>query len=359
LNRITDPPIVDEQKGTSGTMKSATFLFIVTIVLTLMISGAARASSSQTENITFQIAQFEISSDLRVPEGEGPHPAIIVVHGDGGGTRNYYRTMKSRFATAGYAVLIWDKPGFGSSTGKFTGGELMSERATILLEAIATLRKRPDIDPARIGVWGVSQAGWVIPLALQRDADIAFMILVGAGGESGVQQTAYYIGQQIQCTGFTADQAAEADSLAAGVMAAETYDEYVANGRDLLDSYPLVKEIDFMAGVLPEDRWIPRPPDSESFFDPMTVIEKTAIPTLVFYGELDKNVDPVQGAAAYQAAFEKTGNKHSRVIVLPGVDHDMVPCKTGCEEERNNRSNWKPDSRYLGGMSLWLGAIAD
>ena len=340
-------------------MRTISFVVAMTCVLGLLIADTAQAPSSDTETVTFQAAQFEISGDLRVPEGEGQHPAIIVVHGDGGGTRKYYRTMRSRFATAGYAVLIWDKPGFGASTGKFTDGEVMSERATILLEAMATLKKRSDIDPDRIGVWGVSQAGWVIPLALQRDADIAFMILVGVGGENGVQQTAYYIGQQIQCTGFTADQAAEADSLAVGVMAAETYDEYAANGRHLLDSYPLVKEIDFMAGILPEDRWRPRPPGSESFFDPMTVVEKTPIPTLVFYGELDKNVDPVQGAAAYRAAFEKTDNKHSQVIVLPGVDHDMVPCKTGCEEERNKRSNWRPDSRYLGGMSLWLGAIAE
>jgi pimeloyl-ACP methyl ester carboxylesterase len=330
---------------------------VVAFIVVLLHAGFVVASSSQSQTISFKAAQFEIVGDLQIPDGEGPHPAVIVVHGDGRGTRGYYRTMRERFVAAGYAAFIWDKPGFGGSKGQFGGGKELSERAGILLEAISTLLQHSSIDPERIGVWGVSQASYVIPLALQKGADINFMILVGAAGETSVQQTAYFIGQQIQCEGSTADQAAEADSLAAAVMSAQTYDEYVANGRQLLDRYPLVKEIDFMAGILPEDRWTPKEPDGESFFDPMDTIAETTIPALAFFGELDKNVDPIQGAAAYRAAFEKAGNAHSQVVVFPKVDHDMVPSETGCMRERNNRRSWRVDPGYPDAMIQWLDEI--
>ncbi|MBN2354665.1 YhcH/YjgK/YiaL family protein [candidate division KSB1 bacterium] len=310
--------------------------------------------SSSTETIAFKTLQFEIVGHLHMPGGPEPHPAIIIVHGDGRGTRGYYRAMREKFNTAGYATFIWDKPGFGESKGPFSDDSTLTERAAILLHAIRTLKTHPRLNPDRIGVWGVSQAGYVIPLALQQGADIAFMILVGAPGEDGVQQTAYFVSRQILCEGASEIQAMEADSLAAGVLRAQTYEEYVAYGRTLLDRYPLVKVIDFMAGILPRERWSPRKRDGESFFNPMPIIARTPIPALVFYGELDKNVDPIQGAAAYRTALAKAGNEHSQVVLLPEVDHDMVPCKTGCMRERNNRSSWRVHPEYLDGMIKWL-----
>jgi hypothetical protein len=33
---------------------------------------------------------------------------------------------------------------------------------------VAFLRTRPEIDPKRIGLAGVSQAGWIMPIAAQK-----------------------------------------------------------------------------------------------------------------------------------------------------------------------------------------------
>jgi dienelactone hydrolase len=331
--------------------------FLALLYAVAFTAAIAACSSPESETITFKSAQFEITCDLQLPEGKGPHPAIIVVHGSGKGTRRYYRMMRERFISTGYATLIWDKPGFGESKGKYTEGKVLSERAGILLKAMATLKDHSAIDPDRIGVWGVSQAGYLIPIALREGADIAFAIFVGAAGENGIQQTAYFVGQQMICEGATEEHGAEADSLAAGVMAAKTYDEYVACGRPLLEHYPLVKAIDFMAGILPEERWSPRDPTGDSYFNPMEIIEQTSIPILAFFGELDKNVDPKQGAEAYRDAFAKGGSKRSKVIIFPGVDHDMVPSETGCMRERYSRSSWKPDEGYLDAMVEWLSEL--
>ena len=337
------------------------FLLIAAVVSGMLLASTirSRSESKETESLLFETQGFHINCDLDLPEGKGPHPAIIVVHGDGRGTRSYYRTARAKFLDAGYAVLIWDKPGFGDSTGEFGADRTLSERSSLLLKALAILRSHPEIDAERIGVWGVSQAGYVVALAIQGGAEIAFMILVGVPGENGVQQTAYFVAQQARCEGYSVAQSAEVDSLAAAVMTARNYCEYANFGRLLLDQYPIVKHIDFMAGVLPEDRWSPRDPNSEAFFDPMPIIETAAIPALVFFGELDKNVDPVQGAAVYRTALARAGHPFSRVELLPGVDHDMVPSETGCMKERNSRRSWRVSSKYLDAMYRWLTKLRD
>lgn len=48
--------------------------------------------------------------------------------------------LKEHFLRAGYATLIWDKPGYGKSTGKFSREHLRQERAHILIDAIKGMK---------------------------------------------------------------------------------------------------------------------------------------------------------------------------------------------------------------------------
>ena len=71
----------------------------------------------------------------------------------------------------------------------------------------------------------------------------------------------------------------------------------------------------------------------------------------------DTQVDPFQGAQAYQEALQKAGNQNYRVELIPGVDHNIVRCKTGCMIERDSRSraDWlKYAPEYLDLMEEWL-----
>jgi len=56
----------------------------------------------------------------------------------------------------------------------------------------------------------------------------------------------------------------------------------------------------------------------------MDIIEHTTIPALAFFGELDKNIDPAQGAEAYEAALHTAGNPDYQVVSIPGVAHVFV-----------------------------------
>ncbi len=50
----------------------------------------------------------------------------------------------------------------------------------MLIHASNILKSRDAINPDVIGLWGISQAGWVMPLAIAESDNFAFMISVSA-----------------------------------------------------------------------------------------------------------------------------------------------------------------------------------
>jgi dienelactone hydrolase len=93
-------------------------------------------------------------------------------------------------------VLRYDKRGVGESTGVYTNvGRDDSERVMPLLAAdmaagVRFLQTLPEIDRQRIGLFGNSQAGWIIPQAAAA-IDVRFFIIF-AGPTVSVGQEMYY-----------------------------------------------------------------------------------------------------------------------------------------------------------------------
>jgi pimeloyl-ACP methyl ester carboxylesterase len=304
------------------------------------------------DEIRFRSGRFRLVGEVRSPvEGE-IHPAIVMVHGSGGASRHGavdFRPLIETFLRNGYAVFSWDKPGTGESTGEFDGGHVLTQRAEILADGIRALAEHPAIDASHIGLWGLSQAGWVMPLALELTDDVAFMIVVGGGAENSIEQMAYQVGQQVLCGGGTKEQAALVERLWPQIAVAPSYDEYLAAVNTLLD----IPAVQARTGLdaMEEDAWSPWPSDIDAFIDPMDIISHTTIPMLVLFGELDKNIDPVQGAQAYEAALRSALNQNYRIEVIQGAGHVLTPARTGCIGEATG-SAYVPE--YLEIVDAWL-----
>jgi pimeloyl-ACP methyl ester carboxylesterase len=296
-------------------------------------SGATTTPQPGVEEIRFSSDGFALVGDLVFPDREPPHPTVVVVHGSGAQTRSStpgYHTVLSTFGEAGYAVLSWDKPGSGDSTGTFDPEHTLTERADILLAGIEMLRGRDDIDPERIGLWGISQAGWVMPLALDQTDDIAFMISVSGGGEDSIEQLAYQLGQNVVCAGGTSADAELIETYAPQAAKGTTYELYVK----AVEALRTVDELHrFMSlEINDEDDWRPWPPEIDAYLDPMDIMEHTSIPVLAIFGEFDRYIDPVQGAEAYERALNAAGNQHHRVELVPGVGHTMQTQSDACRD---------------------------
>jgi pimeloyl-ACP methyl ester carboxylesterase len=310
-------------------------------------------SGPSTEEIRFSSGAFEVVGDLILPEGEGPFPAVILVSGSGPQTRTRASSyLVQVFGDEGFAAFSWDKPGNGDSTGTFEEGQTLRQRAAILADGIQTLVEHPAVDPGRIGLWGLSQAGWVMPLAMELTDDIAFMISVSGGGEDGIEQMAFQISERLVCDGVSRDQAELAEQWGPQAAKGTTYEEYV-EAMEILLAIPGMDQF-IGTEMSSEEDWQPWPAEIDAYFDPMTVIEHTTIPVLAIFGELDKNIDPIQGAEAYERALAAAGNPDYHVELIPGIGHTMQDQTTGCIGEPGGLTS----ERYRELIEEWAAKLA-
>jgi uncharacterized protein len=109
------------------------------------------------EQVTITGGSHPLKGVLALPAtGRKPFGLVVFVHGDGpmDATREtFYRPAWEAIAKAGYASLSWNKPGVQGAPGNWLR-QSMQDRAQETLDAIAWAKTRPDIDPARIGLWG-------------------------------------------------------------------------------------------------------------------------------------------------------------------------------------------------------------
>ena len=201
--------VVQKLRGFQSLFLRSMLLFASSFFLTLCNDGSDEGldptigaavqkqfgdASALVKEVNFRSGNFSIVGDLRAPTTGDEHPAIIMIHGSGDATRHGavpFVPLIELFLQKGFAVFSWDKPGSGASKGEFREGFTISDRAQILSDAVEVLKLDQSIDHSTIGVWGISQAGWVIPKALEKTDFIAFVIVVGGGGEDSIEQYAY------------------------------------------------------------------------------------------------------------------------------------------------------------------------
>src|SRR5919197_883650 len=122
---------------------------------------------------------------LAPPSTTTPRPGVVLITGSGSGVpREHLLTEATEFARRGMAVLIYDKRSAGYTAFRRSYSELADDA----LGGVRALRARPGVDPAKVGIWGLSEGGWVAPLAASRSADVAFVIVVGGNAMSPIRQ---------------------------------------------------------------------------------------------------------------------------------------------------------------------------
>jgi len=311
--------------------------------------------SATVQELSFNSNGFFIVGDFRTPVGGEVHPVIIMIHGSGSATRHGavpFVPLIEIFLKNGFAVLSWDKPGSGESTGVFAEGFTSTGRANILADAVKVMMNNTSIDNSAIGLWGISQAGWVMPLALNKTNDIAFLIIVSGGGEDGIEQYAYLMAQVVACKGGSAEQVSAVELNWSKMAKATVYNDY-REAVEVLVNIPGVVEHTGLS-ISEENQWNPWPRDIDAFFDPMDVIRHTTIPVLAIFGELDRNVDPVQGAQAYETALKQAGNQNYSIKVIQDAGHVLAPATTGCLDE-HVPAEYVPE--FLDILDNWLSLL--
>jgi uncharacterized protein len=265
----------------------------IALLLLTLIVGYGTPSRAADDAISEEVVRFEsagvtLRGTVLVPDGASSpdrKPAIVLVYGAGPHARDDQRDEAEAFAREGIVTLIYDKRTKGYSQFE-RSYELLANDA---LAAVDTLRDHPEVDPDAVGLWGLSEGGWVVPIAAsspegRRAAD--FIVLVAASVVPPARQHSWNLENNLRHQGVS------------GSMV----DAISRTGTRLLVG----------AGLFPEAN-----------HDPVAPLEHVRQPVLALWGERDRIQPPAESASIVREALERGGNTRYEIRFFPDAEHGL------------------------------------
>jgi hypothetical protein len=167
----------------------------------------AKADTYSEKEVKVGTGEWELPATLTLPKGDGPFPALVLVHGSGShdrdetiGPNKPFKDLALGLASRGIAVLRYVKRNKQHGTkmvktlDKLTVKEEVTDDA---LAAVESLRHTERINPDKIFVLGHSLGGMMAPTIGQADPHIAGLISLAGSSrpldEVIVDQTNYLL----------------------------------------------------------------------------------------------------------------------------------------------------------------------
>jgi uncharacterized protein len=238
--------------------------------------------NTRSVEVAFESHGAKLSGTLKVPTAEGSHPALVWVHGSGREHRDTTSPFFTDLVDPRFAIFTFDKRGVGKSQGRCCPLDF-NLLADDVIAAVDALRSRDDIDEDAIGLLGLSQGGWIIPVAATKSGDVSFAIVLSGSAVS--------VGEEGLFSALTGD---------VGCTPAHTPPATVSK---------LVGEA--------------KPSD----FDPRPYLARLEIPVLWLYGANDMS-QPVEKDLTVLEPLRRRG-KEFEIVVFPAADHALQQCSGG------------------------------
>lgn len=305
----------------------------------------------------FTSGDAELSGTLYLPRNRKPVAAIVVTHSASSplGNASLYAHLKVMLPAMGIAVFTYDRRGSGGSGTKTAGGDftLLADDA---IAAVRSLKTDPRIDPRRIGTWGLSQGGWISPLAASRSPDVAFVVAVSAPAVTADVQMLFSSTNHLRANGHSQ---AEIDEMTATRRAVDSYMRGTGTREaaqaliDVAKTRPWFKYT-YMGETI-RDRavsgW-----RKEIENDPLRNLSTVKVPMLVLFGADDAVVpvaDSTQRLRAIAARMPKM-----KVHVVAGADHSMhmAADQRITLDPKHDGTERADSAEYVAVLSSWLAA---
>jgi dienelactone hydrolase len=300
----------------------------------------------------FPSGNLSLRGKLVLPQGDGPFPAVVIVHGSESYSAVDYYSEPYVYAANGFAALAFDKRGTGESEGKYLQNfHVLSDD---VVAAVRWLRTQPGIDGNRIHLAGFSQGGWIAPLAALKDGNIR-SVLVGYGvmvPVTGEDRWGYFYA--LQQKGFGADAVEAADRVNAVIE--DILDRRQNRWSDLssmLDAartqpwFEGVRGSDSILGQLADSKlplWMLRlyvawrmhsqgdTPFIDRLYDPVQTMQQLQTPSLWLLGGEDSSA-PTPWTLRELEKLQAEG-RPVRYRVFPEADHGILRFVNGENGER-------------------------
>ena len=139
----------------------------VTLMIWLGLATSHADTLEKFPNVTGHPYPADLLGYLARPDGPGPFPAVVVLHGCNGFT-SASAAIADDLKTLGYVALTVDSLGPRDSIGEC--GRFFVGQETDAYAALAHLSQLSFVDPNRVAVLGHSMGGYSALLAVQRGA---------------------------------------------------------------------------------------------------------------------------------------------------------------------------------------------
>ena len=284
-------------------------------------SRTAAFSLPGDESVLIPSLGFNLAASITKPAGvTAPLPAVILIGGSGPTDRDetvagipIFGQLARDLVAAGFAVVRYDKRGVGQSGGRAESATI-ADYAEDARQVLLWLEKQKGIDKNRIAVVGHSEGGLVAMLTAGRERGrVAAMALVGTPSTSGdevvLEQQKHILSK------MPIDDAQREEKIALQTKV----NTAVIKGTGWAD-------IPIAARRAADTPWF----YSFLTFDPEKAMNDTRQPVVIVHGELDTQVMPHHADKLAEMARARKGAKAPvEIVKVPGVNHLLVPAKTG------------------------------
>jgi len=238
--------------------------------------------------VSFKNGALTLSGMLFLPEGNGPFPVAVIIHGSGTSRRNspWYLTVTQHLQENGLAVLLPDKRGSEKSEGDWRKATFY-DLAGDAVSAVGFITGQTIFEFRSIGLIGFSQGGWIAPVAAGEDKRVAFIVSMSGAGVTTDEQLLY---------------------------------EEVNHVADI--TYPFIARL-----IAPINLYFIKKAEwwkNIAGFDPLPHWQKVDLPVFMAFGEKDKNVPVSESVSMIQSL----GKRNITIKVYPGVGHGIVDLVT-------------------------------
>jgi len=179
------------------TLASMSAILAASLALAPVLAPAAEAPYETMRNVTYvDRADGALQADIYRPHGDGPFPAVLVVHGGAwmSGNKNQLAAIAQRLAEKGYVAVAINY--------RLAPKHKFPAQIEDCRDALNWMRQNAQkykIDPKRMGAWGYSAGGHLVALLGVTGAELKAVVAGGAPCDfrqipPNVQALAYWLG---------------------------------------------------------------------------------------------------------------------------------------------------------------------
>jgi alpha/beta superfamily hydrolase len=328
-------------------------------------------AQKKSEAFEFEFEGNKLSGLIESPAEQEPTALAIIVPGSGEtnffAENDFYNGIRSTFISHGIACCFWDKSGCGKSEGKFDGGlEVLEKSVEEINTAMEELKRKkaPGLD--KIGLWGISRAGWVCPYVIKKNPSILFWIIVSAPDDK--DQSVYFLRNKLI---FQGRSEKEIKLLTEEYWKGETifvsggsFDEYLIATPNMRKDPTCVAQ----AGKTDRETYnfyqkkflsLGYPVNHETGFADNMPGYKAAIasikcPVLAIFGEKDFIVNWRSTIQLYEETIGTNNSALLTIKTFPNCNHNIQKCKTGAFMENLAEFNYEFCDGYYDAISDWI-----